>query len=112
MSDDRPARGPVTIPDALFEATDEETLRAKREAEFVATLEAKVRAGEMTIRDADKAMLDYLAEADFSFFSDATQAQIRDYADMLLDASPELVESRARVAEAYNARTGDEEEPA
>lgn len=104
MSDD----GPVKIPDALFEATDEETLRAKREAEVIASIEARLRAGEITMREADEELMALVRE-DLSFFSEATQAQIHDYTQMLLEQSPELVESRKAVARNYNAETGDEE---
>lgn len=104
MSDD----GPVKIPDALFEATDEETLRAKREADIVASIEARLRAGQITMREADEELMALVRE-DFRFFSEATQAQIRDYTEMMLEQSPELVESREAVAQNHNAKTGDEE---
>jgi len=105
MSDDK---GPVRIPDDLFEATDEGALRARREKEAVDSIEAKVQAGEMTVREADEELMKLVLE-DFDFFSESTRAALQKRADIMLEESPEIVESRRSIAERYGARTGDEE---
>jgi len=109
MSDDRGPVGPVKIPDALFEATDEDAQRERRQEEVLAALEARVRAGQMTIREADEELM-RLALEDFDYLSERTRAHIRSYAGALLERCPELVESRPRVAEHYGAETGDDDE--
>jgi hypothetical protein len=105
MSDDN---GPVKMSEALFEATDEDALRAKREEKIVASIEARLRAGEITVREADAELMK-LVLADFKFFSESTQAKIRAHAEAQLDENPEMVESRPRIAAHYGAETGDDE---
>lgn len=106
MSDDQ---GPVKIPDALFEATSEDALRERREKEAVAAIEARVRAGELTVREADAELLK-LVVADFEFLGEDVQAAIQRRGEALLEESPSLVESRRAVAAHYGARTGDDDE--
>ncbi len=105
MSDDQ---GPVKIPDALFEATDEDAIRERREQEILTSIEARVRAGELSIREADQELMK-LALEDHSFFSEHTQAALRERAEELLEESPELVESRKRIADHYGAQSGNDE---
>lgn len=106
MGDDDSAS--VRIPDALREATDEDLLREKREREVIRDIEERLRAGEITVAEAD-AELVALALARFDHFSEATQAALKARSEALLEASPEIVESRASIAEAYGADSGNDE---
>ncbi|GAB5546991.1 MAG: hypothetical protein SangKO_067510 [Sandaracinaceae bacterium] len=106
MGDDDSAS--VRIPDALREATDEDLLREKREREVIRDIEARLRAGEITVAEADEELV-ALALERFEHFSEATQAALKSRSEAMLEASPEIVESRASIAAAYDAESGNDE---
>ncbi len=98
----------VRIPDALLEATDEDALRARREREALQRIEARLRAGELTVAQADEELL-ALALERFDEVSERTRAELQARGEALLEASPEVVESRAAIAAAYGGETGNDE---
>lgn len=98
----------VKIPDALLEATDEDLMRAKREREVISRIEERLRAGEITVAQADEELV-ALALERFDHFSEATRAALKARGEATLEANPEIVESRAAVAEAYGAKSGNDE---
>lgn len=102
MSDDQG----TPIPDALFDDTDQATLRQRREREACEAIEAAVRAGEMTPREADTALLE-LALSEFDFLGDSVVDALRRRGHALLDEAPGLVESRRVIARRHGVPTGD-----
>lgn len=99
----------VKIPDFLLDAIDHDQLRTKREQQTIRRIEERLRAGEITVAEADEELV-ALALERFDHFSESTQAAVRERGQVLLHATPELVESRSAVAARYDAKSGNDED--
>jgi len=80
-----------------------------REARGAGTNRVAVGRGLAGTRSRRGRRLVALALERFDHFSEATRAALKARGEATLEANPEIVESRAAVAEAYGAKSGNDE---